>query len=309
MIFRVALLVAAMSLSACSLFQGRRAPNQEMQVSLKDEKGNVKPAPATATVTSADGKTVTPISPDADTGTAEDKARAQELREAVAVEAAKQAKKDAAPTTTAPSATPAGAKLRSMGPIPAEKSMGWLKNGNTRYVTGRLRADGASRKDRMHLTEGQKPHAIVLACSDSRVPPELVFDQKLGEIFVVRTAGDSLNETVVGSIEYGIQYLGANLIVVLGHSSCGAVNAALKGEDLGSPALNAIVDDIKPRITQFAGQTPSRGLVQESFANVTGVAHDLLMQSQILRDAVASGDVKISRALYHLDSGKVEWKD
>ncbi|WP_413587476.1 carbonic anhydrase [Bdellovibrio sp. HCB274] len=295
MIFRVALLVAAMSLSACSLFQGRRTPNQEMQVSLKDEKGNVKAAP------------------DADMGTAEDKARAQELREAVAVEAAKQAKKDAAVAGTA-AATPATSsgevtKQRFHGPVPADKSLGWLKNGNTRYVTGRLRSDGASAKDRMRLTEGQKPHAIVLACSDSRVPPELAFDQKLGEIFVVRTAGDALNETVVGSVEYGVQYLGANLIVVLGHSSCGAVNAALKGEDLGSPALNAIVDDIKPRITHFAGKTPSRGLVQESFANVTGVAHDLLMQSQILRDAVASGDVKISRALYHLDSGKVEWKD
>ncbi|MEK2687622.1 carbonic anhydrase [Bdellovibrio sp. GT3] len=299
MIFRVAFLVAAMSLSACSLFQGRRAPNQEMQVSLKDEKGN----PAKANVI--------------DSGTAEDQARAQELREAVAAEAAKQAEKNqqatatAAPvaaTTSNQTAIP-GAKARMMGPVAAEKSLGWLKNGNTRYVTGRLRSDGVSTKDRTRLVESQKPHAIVLACSDSRVPPELVFDQKLGEIFVVRTAGDSLNESVIGSIEYGIQYLGANLIVVLGHSSCGAVAAAMTGNDLGSPALNAIVDDIKPRITQFAGKTPSRGLVQESFANVSGVAHDLLLHSQIVRDAVGSGDVKISRALYHLDSGKVEWKD
>lgn len=304
MYFRVALLMAAMSLSACSMFSGRRAAQRE----------SAPPTPvASSEETSA---------------TAADKARAQELREAVAAETAKQTKKDI-PTTTTPHHVgapaephdnhdhadhhqiPADHKPRVVGPVSAEKSLGWLKNGNTRFVRSSLRNDGASAKDRARLSKGQKPHAIVLSCSDSRVPPELVFDQKLGEIFVVRTAGEALDDNVIGSIEYGVDHLGANLIVVLGHSSCGAVRAALaslQGSDLGSPALNGLVADLKPRLQKYANSKASEDIIPEVSANVDGVAHDLLARSQILRDAVATGEVKITRAVYHLESGKVEWR-
>ncbi|OYZ22944.1 MAG: hypothetical protein B7Y39_07275, partial [Bdellovibrio sp. 28-41-41] len=107
---------------------------------------------------------------------------------------------------------------RKVGAISPDKALGWLKNGNTRYSKGTFRKDGASSKDITRLSTGQNPHTIVLSCSDSRVPPEVVFDQKLGEIFVVRTAGEMVDDSVLASIEYGVEHLGANLILVMGHS-------------------------------------------------------------------------------------------
>jgi carbonic anhydrase len=289
MYFRAALLLVAMSLSACSMFQ-RKSTAQMKEY----------PTPA-----------VTPATPAEEKATAADKERAEEIRKTVAVETAKQAAKAVPEEIHADHHTvPADHKPREVGPVPAEKSLGWLKNGNTRFVTGRLRADGAKSADRTRLAAGQKPHAIVLSCSDSRVPPELVFDQKLGEVFVVRTAGESLDNNVIGSIEYAVDHLGSNLIVVMGHSSCGAVKAALaslQGSDLGSPALNGLVADLKPHLTQYANKKSSEGLVEEVSANVNGVAHDLLARSQILRDAMATGEVKIVRAVYHLETGKVDW--
>ncbi|WP_413561390.1 carbonic anhydrase [Bdellovibrio sp. HCB209] len=304
MYFRVALITAAMSLSACSMFSARRAAQRDSSPPAKV------------------------ASSEEDSATAADKARAQELREAIAAEKAKQADKELPTTTTPHHASPAAEihpdhdhkdhhqipaehKPRVVGPVSAEKSLGWLKNGNTRFTKSSLRNDGAAAKDRARLSKGQKPHAIVLSCSDSRVPPELIFDQKLGEIFVVRTAGEALDNNVIGSIEYAVDHLGSNHIVVLGHSSCGAVRAALaslQGADLGSPALNGLVADLKPRLQQYASSKPSEEILEEVSANVDGVARDLLARSQILRDAMASGEVKITRAVYHLDSGKVEWR-
>lgn len=200
---------------------------------------------------------------------------------------------------------------REAGPVPSAKALSWLKNGNSRFEKGYFRADGASSKDRSRLASGQKPHSIILSCSDSRVPPEVVFDQKLGEIFVVRTAGQALNDNVIASIEYAIEHLGANLLVVMGHESCGAVKATLQsmnGADLGTPALNALVADIKPRVQSFANKPLSEGLIAESWGNVQGVERDLLERSALIRDVINSGEVKLVKAMYHLDSGKVEWQ-
>lgn len=195
--------------------------------------------------------------------------------------------------------------------ISPDKSLGWLKNGNTRFTKGFLRADGLTKKDVSRLAAGQSPHAIVLSCSDSRVPPEIVFDQKLGEIFVVRTAGQSLNANVIGSIEYALEHLGSRLIVVMGHTSCGAVKAAMMtmdGLDAGSPALNQLVQDIHPRLASFKGKTRSENGEPEGWANTEGVAQDLIARSEIVASKVRSGHVKIVSALYHLDSGKVDFK-
>ncbi len=196
--------------------------------------------------------------------------------------------------------------------VPAEKALGWLKNGNSRFTRQALRKDGQGPKDISRLATGQQPHSIVLSCSDSRVPPEVVFDQKLGEIFVVRTAGQSLDDMAIASIEYAVSHLGSKLIVVMGHESCGAVKAAhgtFGGKDAGSPSLNRLVADIQPRIKKFEGQSLSTGALLEGWENINGVAKDLLSRSAIVRDAMASGDVKIQKALYHLHGGKVEWKD
>jgi len=202
-------------------------------------------------------------------------------------------------------------KHSQRGPVPSEKALGWLKNGNTRFVKHYLRKDGDSAKDRARLVAGQQPHSIVLSCSDSRVPPEVVFDQKLGEIFVVRTAGESLDASAIGSIEYALEHFGSNLILVMGHESCGAVEAALaslNGTDAGSPWLNKLVQDLHPHLRSFKGKPVSEGAVVEGWANVSGVAKDLVDRSQIVRDAVNSGEVKIQTALYHLGSGVVEFK-
>jgi len=199
----------------------------------------------------------------------------------------------------------------SRGPVPADKAFGWLKNGNTRFVKHRLRNDGDTAKDRARLAAGQKPHTIVLSCSDSRTPPEVVFDQKLGEIFVIRTAGETLDFGAIASIEYAIAHLGSNLILVMGHESCGAVKAAhatLDGSDAGSPALNNLVHDLQPHLKSFAGKPLSEGGVIEGWANTEGVAKDLVARSQIVRDALNSGEVKIKTALYHLGTGVVDFR-
>lgn len=287
--------MAFLSLAACSI-SSKRGPSQDPKVILKDGKGQSKEAPAQAS--SNETKELTPVQiPE---GGAQE---AQEMKEAVAA---------AAQHIHSTHQTAQPGQHREVGPVPAEKSLGWLKNGNTRFVRGRFRSDGTSPADIKRLSVGQKPHAVVLSCSDSRVPPEILFDQKLGEIFVVRTAGQALNDNVIGSIEYGVQHLGANLVVVMGHDSCGAVRATLEvlqeGGDMGSPALNNLVADLKPRLQKYATLKPTSHVEEESWSNVNGVARDLLERSAILRDALQSGEVRIEKALYHMDSGKVDWR-
>jgi carbonic anhydrase len=194
--------------------------------------------------------------------------------------------------------------------VSAETAFRWLKNGNTRYMKGMLRKDGQSKEDRKRLIAGQKPHTIVLSCSDSRVPPEVLFDQKLGEIFVVRTAGEALDDAAIASIEYALEHLGSHLLVVMAHESCGAVKAALAtlgGGDAGSPALNALVKDIHPRIRKFLGREPSKGYVSEAKANAAGVARDLVARSEIVASKLKTDALQIETAVYHLGSGWVEF--
>lgn len=220
-------------------------------------------------------------------------------------------KNETAPAPVAVAKKSHGAHKRDSGPVPSDKALGWLKNGNTRFLNHKLRNDGDRAQDRTRLSAGQKPHSIVLSCSDSRVPPEVVFDQKLGEIFVIRTAGEALDASSIASIEYAIAHLGSNLIIVMGHESCGAVKAALAtmdGSDAGSPWLNKLVQDLHPHLRSFSRKPASEGHIVEGWANVTGVAKDLVARSEIVRDAINSGEVKIQTALYHLGSGVVEFR-
>ena len=200
----------------------------------------------------------------------------------------------------------------SVNSVEPEKALSWLKNGNIRFTKNYLRKDGQSKNDIAKLTSGQKPHSIVLSCSDSRVPPEIVFDQKLGEIFTVRTAGEALASNAIASIEYAIEHLGARLILVMGHTSCGAVKTALgtmNGEDAGSPHLNELVKDIHPRLVEFKGKKTSAFLKDESWANTLGVGRDLMAKSKLIEQAVKSGKVKIETAIYNMNSGQVEFEN
>jgi carbonic anhydrase len=190
-----------------------------------------------------------------------------------------------------------------------EQSLLQLKNGNTRFVTEKCRLDGKSQADRAKLVEGQSPHAIVLSCADSRVPTEQVFDQVPGDIFTVRVAGQALDSSVLASIEYAVEHLGPQLIVVMGHTGCGALKAALttpKGQSAGSPDLDKLISDIRPRLEKMSFKTEGH-LKEPAIVNAKGVARDLVARSGIIAEKVKAGKLTIQSAVYHLDSGKVEF--
>lgn len=195
--------------------------------------------------------------------------------------------------------------------IDAETALRYLKNGNVRYLKQNLRSDGQAQTDRNRLASGQHPHTIILSCSDSRVPPEVLFDQKLGEVFVVRVAGEALDSSVIASVEYAVEHLGVKQILVMGHTECGAVKAALttpKGKSAGSPDLDKLVADIQPRVK--ADRKPasmSPHLVEESTANANKIATELPHRSKIIGEALETKGLKIRSSLYHIDTGKVDF--
>ena len=159
-------------------------------------------------------------------------------------------------------------------------------------------------KRRSELTKSQHPFAIILSCSDSRVPPELVFDEGLGDLFIVRVAGNVLNDEGLGSIEYGVDVLGARLIVVLGHQSCGAIDAAMKTVAAKGKApghIQSLVTAIKPVVDS----TPKADLETMIKANVKHVADALRSSKPILKGKVDSGDVQVIGGYYALDTGAV----
>ncbi len=289
--------VTALGLLSATLIQCAALKKRDVNTNTEQ----TKPAPAVAT---APTPTPAPV-PATETKKAESSKELEDLK--VSLKKAEAiAKKDEH------AAGHANEHARKVGAVPSDKALGWLKNGNARYLKGFLRKDGATQKDVTRLSTGQSPHTIVLSCSDSRVPPEVVFDQKLGEIFVIRTAGEMVDNSVLASIEYGVEHLGANLILVMGHSSCGAVKAAFTtppGTDTGSPYINALVAEVQPRIEKHMRNPASHGFITEGWDNARGVSQKLLEKSKIIRDAAKSGTLRVETALYHLDSGKVEWSD
>ena len=163
-------------------------------------------------------------------------------------------------------------------------------------------------KRRAELTKSQHPFAIILSCSDSRVPPEIVFDEGLGDLFIVRLAGNVLNDEGLGSIEYGVDILGARLIVVLGHQSCGAVDAAMKTIAAKGKApghIQSLVTAIKPVVQA----TPKGDLETTIKANVKHVVDALRSSTPILKARVDSGDVQVIGGYYMLDTGTVTFLD
>jgi carbonic anhydrase len=166
-----------------------------------------------------------------------------------------------------------------------------------------MSADQAAKR-RAELAKSQHPFAIILSCSDSRVPPEIVFDEGLGDLFIVRVAGNVLNNEGLGSIEYGVDVLGARLIVVLGHQSCGAVDAAMKTVAAKGKApghIQSLVTAIKPVIDS----TPKSDLDTMIKANVKHVVGALRSSTPILKAKIDSGDVQVIGGYYSLDTGAV----
>lgn len=197
--------------------------------------------------------------------------------------------------------------------ITADEALQKLMAGNQRYVAYQMKGQKlCDANTRQALTKGQSPYAIILCCSDSRVPPEIIFDQGLGEIFVVRVAGNIADPLVLGSIEYAAEHLGTPLMMVLGHSLCGAVTAAVS-EGTAEGNIGAILDTISPAVkaAQKEAKGKSQAEVVEAAAdhNVKLVCSALTSQSKIIKHLVDAGKLKIVGAKYDLDDGKVRLFD
>ncbi len=193
----------------------------------------------------------------------------------------------------------------------ADQALGKLQAGNVRFATDkpeRPRCDLPRRT--VTATEGQQPFATILACSDSRVPPEILFDQGIGDLFVVRVAGNVADVHEIGTMEYGVDHLGTPLLVVLGHSKCGAVTAVVQGAEVHGN-IAALVSKIAPAAARAKADNPDaqgEALVNAAIQdNVWQAIHDLLAKSPVLRERLRKGDVKIVGALYDLAGGTVAW--
>lgn len=188
----------------------------------------------------------------------------------------------------------------------ADEALKTLMEGNQRYLSGKTKGPNRSAARRTELAKGQHPIAIVVSCSDSRVPPELLFDQGFGDIFVVRTAGNIVDSIALGSIEYAVDHLGTKLIVVLGHERCGAVTAALQGGEAPGN-IKSVVDAIKPAVEKGKARHSGHGEVLDTciISNVKQVAQKIRTTAPILSEKVEDGMVKVVGAYYDLDSGAV----
>jgi carbonic anhydrase len=180
-----------------------------------------------------------------------------------------------------------------------------LMAGNKRYVGGKAEARDVVRV-RQSLAKDQHPKVVVLGCSDSRVPPEALFDQTLGDLFVVRSAGNIAGAIGLGSIEYAVEHLGSTVLVVLGHTSCGAVKAACAGGKVPSPNLQAVVDKIEPAVVRAKSHAQGDDLVEAAVVeNVHQSARDVLANSAVLKHEFDAGKLTIIEAVYSLDTGEV----
>lgn len=179
-----------------------------------------------------------------------------------------------------------------------------LKEGNRRFMADRPHGEWADASLRAELTEGQNPIAAVLACSDSRVDPQIVFDARLGDLFTVKVAGNVANKSAIASLEFAVAVLGVELLVVIGHEACGAVNAALDG-GFESPNLERLLKLIQPAIDAC-----STGRVEDVIRLNAHLAADRCVRnSRILTEAVQGGKLYVATAYYHLDSGIVEFDE
>jgi carbonic anhydrase len=207
-------------------------------------------------------------------------------------------------------ATPSLATTAASG-ISGDEALRLLKEGNSRYVDGKLQHPRQDRARRaLTAAQGQHPLATVLTCSDSRVPAEIIFDQGIGDIFVIRVAGNVAATDEVGSIEYAVDQRGAPLVVVLGHTQCGAVGAVLDDTRL-PPNIANLLEPIKPAVDKAREANPQaakEALLQAAItANVWQALEDMLRLSPLIREKVRDGKVQVLGALYDIDSGRVQW--
>lgn len=191
--------------------------------------------------------------------------------------------------------------IGSASAINADDALSTLKGGNTRFKTGRTIDNNASQA-RLDSIDSQNPMAAIVACSDSRTAPEIIFNKNLNRIFIIRTAGNVIDNVALGSIEYAVKALGVRLVVVLGHQNCGAVKAAIAGGNIPSH-INCITDQIKPAVS--LARKRSGNLLSNSIqANAVYVSEKIRHDTHLGDN---TKDVKVVSAVYSLETGKIHW--
>ena len=190
-----------------------------------------------------------------------------------------------------------------------------LQEGNRRFVAEESYQEPTTDAERRKVTGGQSPFAVILGCADSRIPPELVFDQGVGDLFVVRVAGNFAALSQVGSIEYAVEHLGSRLVVVLGHTGCGAIAAAVaedeEAEDVHPPALQWIVDRLLPVVKSVRAEQP--GLKDADLcdaarvANLADAVRTMKEESPVIKRLVAEAGLEVVGAEYALETGEVRF--
>jgi carbonic anhydrase len=198
--------------------------------------------------------------------------------------------------------------------LSASEALVRLREGNRRFAADRLQhcLEPSTRVRRDALVAGQAPFAVILGCADSRVPAEIVFDQGLGDLFVIRVAGNIVAPSQIGSVEFAVEQIGTRLVVVLGHSGCGAVAAAIADSQKPlalTPHLRTIVDRIRPAVdaaqTAVGASSPETLLAQAVRDNIHASVRELIAGSPLLAQQVRDGDVMIVGAQYAMETGKV----
>ena len=187
--------------------------------------------------------------------------------------------------------------------VGADDALTRLKTGNERFASSKVSVGKPTATRRAETAQDQHPFAIVVGCADSRTAPEIIFDQGIGDLFVIRTAGNLVDDYALGSIEYAVGNLGTRLIVILGHQRCGAVKVALGGGSAPGH-INALVRDIQPAVTAAKGKEGD-ALANAIHENDAEVAAKIKKQAQL---GELASQVRIVEGYYDLDTGKVEWK-
>ena|SRR5438034_4643564 len=198
----------------------------------------------------------------------------------------------------------------SQASVSADTALDRLVAGNERFLRGETGPFRPLRESLIELAQSQQPYATILGCSDSRVAPELLFDAGLGELFVVRVAGNVLSPEIAGSLQYAGAHLGTPLFVVLGHEGCGAVSAALKSRDEGElhhSRIQILVDSILPGLPDFDLRlTPEERLAEAVESNVRWTVRQIL-ESPEGRARISEGHMKVVGAVYDIESGRVRF--
>lgn len=204
-----------------------------------------------------------------------------------------------------------------MAPSKSVESLQILKDGNKRFLSGISTHERQDLERMKDLTKGQNPKCIIVSCSDSRVPPEIVFDQGLGDIFSIRTAGNVMSDYEEGSIEYAVEHLHTPLVIVMGHLGCGAIQALLDhaddlDDDLAKSTdhVSKIIEKLKSEeeeqeVLKTAGKNSNLAVV----ANVMNGVKQLRKSDPVLKEAYHKGEINIVGAVYHIESGEVEFLD